>query len=595
MSKITQRPYPAETAAHLAASGISPLLARIYAARGIADAAQLDTDIKRLLPFALLKNAQKMASLLADAIADKKKLLIVADYDADGATACAVAMRGLSALGARVDFIVPNRFEYGYGLTPEIVQLAKGYAPDILLTVDNGIASVEGVAEATRLGMQVLVTDHHLPGDTLPDALCIVNPNQPGCDFPSKHLAGVGVMFYVLMALRAEMRARGVFASTTNSQNLPPLNPPFSGGKQAAPSPDKGRAGEGFAEPNLGNLLDLVALGTVADVVKLDDNNRILVQQGLQRIRAGRSCAGIQALLRVARRPAAQTSSYELGFMIGPRLNAAGRLEDMGIGIRCLLTDDAAEANEIAARLDALNHERRSIEADMQDSALAALDVFDPADGYSLSLFNEDWHQGVIGILASRLKDKFHRPVIAFARSQTGELKGSGRSIAGLHLRDALDLVSKRRPHLIQKFGGHAMAAGLSIREEHLNEFRQAFEAVAQELLDAEALVKTIATDGALEASEFSLGIARDLQRQVWGQGFPEPLFEGDFRVQTQRVVGEKHLKLKLSSPAGSFDAIRFFSAEPAPDTVRAVYSLSVNEYNGSESLQLIVRHWAGD
>jgi single-stranded-DNA-specific exonuclease len=563
MSKITQRPYPAETAAHLAASGISPLLARIYAARGIAHAAQLDTDIKRLLPFALLKNAQKMASLLADAIADKKKLLIVADYDADGATACAVAMRGLSALGARVDFIVPNRFEYGYGLTPEIVCLAKRSEPDILLTVDNGIASVEGVAEARRLGMQVLVTDHHLPGDTLPDALCIVNPNQPGCDFPSKHLAGVGVMFYVLMALRAELRERGTFAGKT--------------------------------EPNLGNLLDLVALGTVADVVKLDDNNRILVQQGLQRIRAGRSCAGIQALLRVARRPAAQASSYELGFMIGPRLNAAGRLEDMGIGIRCLLTDDAAEANEIAARLDALNHERRSIEADMQDSALATLDAFDPADGYSLSLFNEDWHQGVIGILASRLKDKFHRPVIAFARSQTGELKGSGRSIAGLHLRDALDLVSKRRPHLIQKFGGHAMAAGLSIREEHLNEFRQTFEAVAQELLDAEALVKTIATDGALEASEFSLGIARDLQRQVWGQGFPEPLFEGDFRVQTQRVVGEKHLKLRLSSPAGSFDAIRFFSAEPAPDTVRAVYSLSVNEYNGSESLQLIVRHWAGD
>jgi single-stranded-DNA-specific exonuclease len=305
-------------------------------------------------------------------------------------------------------------------------------------------------------------------------------------------------------------------------------------------------------------------------------------------------------LLRVARRQAAQASSYELGFMVGPRLNAAGRLEDMGLGIRCLLTDDASEASEIAARLDALNHERRSIEADMQDSALAALDTFDPADSFSLALFNEDWHQGVIGILASRLKDKFHRPVIAFARSQTGELKGSGRSIAGLHLRDALDLVSKRQPHLIQKFGGHAMAAGLSIREEHLNDFRQTFEAVAQELLDAEALVKTIATDGALEASEFSLGIARDLQRQVWGQGFPEPLFEGDFRVQTQRVVGEKHLKLTLrlcsgqalSSPARNFDAIRFFSAEPAPETIHAVYSLSVNEYNGSESLQLIVRHW---
>jgi len=560
MSKISRRPFPAETAEKLAASGIPPLLARIYAARGIAEAAQLDTDIKRLLPFALLKNAAAMGKLLADAIAAQKKILIVADYDADGATACAVGMRGLAALGAKVDFIVPNRFEYGYGLTPEIVQLAKKSEPDILLTVDNGIASVEGVAEAHRLGMQVLVTDHHLPGDTLPEAECIVNPNQPSCEFPSKNLAGVGVMFYVLMALRAEMRERGAFAGKT--------------------------------EPNLGNLLDLVALGTVADVVRLDDNNRILVQQGLQRIRAGRSCAGIQALLRIARRPAAQTSSYELGFIVGPRLNAAGRLEDMGLGIQCLLTDDAAEANDIAAKLDALNHERRSIEADMQDSALATLHAFDPADSFSLSLFNEDWHQGVIGILASRLKDKFHRPVIAFARSQTGELKGSGRSITGLHLRDALDLVSKRQPHLILKFGGHAMAAGLSIREEHLNEFRQAFESIAHELLDADALVKTVSTDGSLDAQEFTLSMARDLQRQVWGQGFPEPLFEGDFHVQSQRVVGEKHLKLKLSSPAGSYDAIRFFHADAAPETVHAVYSLSVNEYNGNETLQLIVRHW---
>ena len=563
MSKITSRPYSADTTRQLVHAGIAPLLARIYAARGIADAAQLDTDIRHLLPFSGLKNVERMAELLADAIADRKKLLVVADYDADGATACAVAMRGLGALGARVEFIVPNRFEYGYGLTPEIVRLAKKSDPDILLTVDNGIASVEGVAEATRLGMQVLVTDHHLPGDTLPDALCIVNPNQPGCTFPSKNLAGVGVMFYVLMALRAEMRKRGIFANQ--------------------------------AEPNLGNLLDLVALGTVADVVKLDDNNRILVQQGLQRIRAERACAGIQALLTIARRPVAQASSYELGFIVGPRLNAAGRLEDMSLGIRCLLTDDDNEARDIAAKLDALNHERRSIETDMQDSALATLDAFDPEDGFSLSLFNEDWHQGVIGILASRLKDKFHRPVIAFARSQTGELKGSGRSITGLHLRDALDLVSKRHPDLILKFGGHAMAAGLSIHEQNLHDFRLAFESVARELIDAEALIKTISTDGELESGEFSLDIARELQHQVWGQGFPEPLFEGDFRVQTQRVVGEKHLKLKLSSAAGSFDAIRFFSAEAAPDKIHAVYSLGINAYNGSESLQLIVRHWAGD
>lgn len=404
------------------------------------------------------------------------------------------------------------------------------------------------------------LNDHHLPSDTLPDAECIVNPNQPGCTFPSKNLAGVGVMFYVLLALRAELRKRGAFA-------------------------DK-------PEPNLGNLLDLVALGTVADVVKLDDNNRILVHQGLQRIRAGRACPGIMALLRIARRPAAQASSYELGFIVGPRLNAAGRLEDMGLGIRCLLTDDSDEANEIAAKLDALNQERRSIEADMQDTALASLASFDPAESYSLALFNDEWHQGVIGILASRLKDKFHRPVIAFARAQTGELKGSGRSISGLHLRDALDLVSKRQPQLILKFGGHAMAAGLSIPEQALDEFRSAFESVVQEMLDSEALVRSIATDGELDKAEFSLRMARELQKQVWGQGFPEPLFEGEFRVQTQRIVGEKHLKLKLSSPAGSFDAIRFFHADPAPDTVHAVYSLSINEYNGSETLQLIVRHW---
>lgn len=544
----------------LIASGIDPLLARIYAARGITDPAQLDTDIQRLLPHTLLKNAGRMAKLLADAIATNKKILIVADYDADGATACAVGVRGLRALGARVDFIVPNRFEYGYGLTPEIVQLASQRSPDILLTVDNGIASVEGVAEANRLGMDVLVTDHHLPADTLPAATCIVNPNLPGCPFPSKHLAGVGVMFYVLMALRAELRGRGAFI--------------------------------GKREPNLGNLLDLVALGTVADVVRLDDNNRILVQQGLQRIRAGRGCAGIRALLQVARKPANQATTYDLGFIVGPRLNAAGRLEDMSIGIRCLLTDDADEAAELAARLDALNHERRSIEADMQDSALASLHAFDPKDSYSLALFNEDWHQGVIGILASRLKDKFHRPVIAFARAQPGELKGSGRSIPGLHLRDALDLVAKRRPQLIRKFGGHAMAAGLSIAEDDLAEFRLTFETVARELLSADALVKTLITDGALAADEFRLDIARALQQQVWGQGFPEPLFEGEFRVESQRVVGEKHLKLKLSSPAGSLDAIRFFSVEPVTTSLRAVFSLHINEFNGRENLQLIVHEW---
>ena len=540
--------------------GMPALLARIFAARGILSRNQLDTGLSQLLPFTRLKNAQQMASLLADAITAKQRLLIVADYDADGATACAVGLRGLRAMGASVEFIVPNRFEYGYGLTPQIVHLAAQLKPDIIITVDNGISSVEGVAEAKKLGIAVLVTDHHLPGDTLPDALCIVNPNQPGCEFPSKNLAGVGVMFYVLLALRAELRSRRAFA----------VKP----------------------EPNLGNLLDLVALGTVADVVKLDENNRILVQQGLLRMRSGRACAGINALLQVAKKSTAQASAYEMGFIVGPRLNAAGRLEDMALGIQCLLTDDTAEAEEIAAKLDALNQERRSIEADMQQAALTALEHIDPTDGYSLALFDERWHQGVIGILASRLKDKFHRPVIAFARSQDGELKGSGRSIPGLHLRDALDLVAKQHPHLLQKFGGHAMAAGLSLHEEHFDEFQRAFETVAQSLLSPADLTKIIESDGVLSKEDFSVEIARSLEQQVWGQGFPQPLFDGVFKVESQRVVGEKHLKLKLSAGSGSYEAIHFFCADPMPANIRAVYSLGINEYNGRVSLQLIVRHW---
>ena len=560
MIQISQRSYPTNTAQQLIDTGIAPLLARVYAARGICNVTQLDTGLQYLLHFTKLKNAQKMACFLADAIAAQRKLLIVADYDADGATACAVGLRGLRMLGAQVDFIVPNRFEYGYGLTPEIVRLAAQSTPDILITVDNGIASVEGVAEANRLGMQVLVTDHHLPGDALPDALCIVNPNQPGCDFPSKNLAGVGVMFYVLLALRAELRARGAYTEQ--------------------------------AEPNLGKLLDLVALGTVADVVKLDENNRILVQQGLQRIRSMRACCGINALLQVASKNHAQVSSYELGFVVGPRLNAAGRLEDMSLGIACLISDDVTEAAKIAAQLDTLNHTRRDIEADMQQAALATLEHITPTDSCSLALFDETWHQGVIGILASRLKDRYHRPVIAFARSLNGEIKGSGRSIHALHLRDALDLVSKRHPHLLQKFGGHAMAAGLSLREEHFDEFKVAFEAVAQSLLSPADLTKIIETDGLLAPSEFTLSIARSLEQQVWGQGFPQPFFEGEFTVKSQRVVGEKHLKLKLTTASAAYDAIHFFCVDPMPACIRAVFNLAVNEYNGSVSLQLIVRHW---
>ncbi len=597
-------------------------MAKIFAARGIIDSKQLDTALAGLLPFDNLKNAREMARLLADAIAAQKKLMVIADYDADGATACAVAVRGLRAFGAQIDFIVPNRFEYGYGLTPEIVHLAAklplrygigestdereaakqllpqsaGYAsnvsqlhPDILITVDNGIASVEGVAEANRLGMQVFVTDHHLPGVTLPDAACIVNPNQPGCAFPSKSLAGVGVMFYVLLALRAELRIRGQMTE------------------------DRGR--------KLIELLDLVALGTVADVVKLDQNNRILVQQGLQRIRAGRACAGINALLQVAKKDPARVSSMDLGFTVGPRLNAAGRLDDMSLGINCLLTDDASTALQMAAKLDALNRERRSIETEMQDSALAALEQINrrvrhahqdapkegnphPTEGWAeltphsapygacLVLFDETWHQGVIGILASRLKDKFHRPTIAFARSSNGEIKGSGRSIAGLHLRDALDLVSKRHPALIWKFGGHAAAAGLSIAEADFENFVAAFEQACSELLSSNDLAQRIETDGSLEIAEMNLDVARSLDAQVWGQGFPAPQFNDDFIVQNQRVVGERHLKLRLMRNEKIIDAILFGHNEMLPGQIHAVYSLSVNEYNGTQSVQLIVRHW---
>jgi single-stranded-DNA-specific exonuclease len=560
MPEITPRSPSSSAVQSLFDSGYAPALARIFAARGITGREELDTSLAALPPPDSLKNAQEMACLLADAIAAKKKLLVIADYDADGATACAVAVRGLRGFGAQIDFIVPNRFEYGYGLTPEIVRLAAERGPDILLTVDNGIASVEGVAEANRLGMQVFVTDHHLPGDTLPDAACIVNPNQPGCNFPCKHLAGVGVMFYVLLALRAELRARGAFT------HLP--------------------------EPRLAGLLDLVALGTVADVVKLDRVNRILVQQGLQRIRAGRASPGINALLQAAGKRAEKASSQDLGFTVGPRLNAAGRLDDMSLGIACLLADDSAAATGIAVRLDALNRERRSIEADMQESALAALAQIDAGENFSLTLFDETWHQGVIGILASRLKDKFHRPVIAFARAHDGELKGSGRAIAGLHLRDALDLISKRHPALIRKFGGHAAAAGLSIAEADLEIFAAAFEQVSAEWLDACDLAQRIETDGTLEAAEMNLGMARLLDQQVWGQGFPAPLFNNDFRVNRQRVAGGKHLRLSLDAEGSKVEAMLFGHNEFLPEKIHAVYSLDVNEYNGMQSLQLIIRHW---
>jgi len=558
MLAITTRPVAPEVVAALTQSGVHPLLARVYAARGIVSDAQLATKLERLHAPESMLNLAHMATLLADAIAGKKKLLIVADYDADGATACAVGLRALRSMGASIDYLVPNRFEYGYGLTPEIVQLAaREKSPDVIITVDNGIASMDGVAEAHRLGIKVLITDHHLPGDVLPAAWCIINPNQHGCTFPSKHLAGVGVMFYLMLALRAVLRERG-------AAHL----------------------------PNLAHLLDLVALGTVADVVRLDENNRILVHQGLQRIRAGRAQAGVSALLRAAGRDPARAGTYDLGFAAGPRLNAAGRLTDMSLGIECLITDDEVRAQEIASELDALNRERRTIEADMQESALAALEQTADAGGYTLSLYNALWHQGVIGIVASRIKDKFHRPAVAFARGNDGEIKGSGRSIRGLHLRDALDLVSKRAPGLILRFGGHAAAAGLTLREADFERFRLVFEDVARTLLSPADLKREIETDGSLPVEHATLDAAHALSDGIWGQGFPEPRFLDPFEIVQQRIVGERHLKLRLCRDGRIFDGILFGHSEPLPEAIRAVYRFSINEYNGVTATQLMLDHW---
>jgi single-stranded-DNA-specific exonuclease len=555
---IIERSVPADVVSQLVAAGCHPLLARVYAARGVTGLPELDDAFTRLHPLDAMLNLGDMAKLLADAIHAKARLLIVADYDADGATACAVGIRALRAFGARVEYLVPNRFEYGYGLTPEIVRLAHArMRPDVLITVDNGIASIEGVEEANRLGMKVLVTDHHLPGERLPDAWCIVNPNQPGCGFPSKHLAGVGVMFYLMLALRAELRARGTLER----------------------------------EPQLAPLLDLVALGTVADVVRLDGNNRVLVQQGLKRMRAGRTQPGIAALFEAAGRDPTRASAYDLGFCLGPRLNAAGRLDDMALGIECLVTDDVARAQAIARQLDELNRERRAIEAEMQEAALNAI-ADDPGDACALALFHTDWHQGVIGIVASRLKDRFHRPVIAFARGIEGEIKGSGRSISGLHLRDALDLISKRHPGLILRFGGHAAAAGLTVRESDFDVFRCVWEDTVRSLVTAADLQRQIETDGSLGLGDATLASGKAIAHAVWGQGFPEPRFFDGFDVVNQRVVGGKHMKLKLSRAGRAFDAILFGECDPMPSRIEAVYRLDVNEFNGGETLQLTLQHW---
>jgi len=550
---------------------LHPVLARVYVQRGVESPAQLERGLAHLLPVDALKGIDTAAALLAEAIAQQQRILIVGDFDCDGATSSALAVRALRMLGAaHVDYLVPNRFEYGYGLTPEIVAVAAERRPDLIVTVDNGISSIDGVAAANARGIRVLVTDHHLPGSELPAAAAMVNPNQPGDGFPSKHLAGVGVIFYVMLALRAKLREQGAFAAG--------------------------------AEPNLAELLDLVALGTVSDVVVLDHNNRILVGQGLARIRAGQGNAGIAALIRVAKRNPANLVAADLGFALGPRLNAAGRLDDMSLGIELLLTDDPERAQALAQRLDDFNRERRAIEDEMKAEAMLILDEMALEEGadlpVGLCLYEPHWHQGVIGILASRIKDRLHRPVIVFAQAENGSLKGSARSVPGLHIRDALDAVAANNPGLLSKFGGHAMAAGLSLAADDFERFRNAFDAEVRRHLGPQDLCQEILSDGELPAEALSLELAETLRAGgPWGQGFPEPLFDGVFELVNRRIVGDKHLKLVVRPPGSeqALDAIAFNTVDddwPAEvQRVELAYRLDVNEFNGRRSAQLLVEY----
>jgi len=551
---------------------IHPLLHRIYSARGIQHERELQYQLAQLLK-PNFKGLQDAVSILADAVVAGAKIIIVGDFDADGATSSALAVLALRAMGAtNVDFLVPNRFEYGYGLTPEIVAVAAAQQPDVIVTVDNGISSIEGVQAARDLGIAVVVTDHHLAGSELPDADAIVNPNQPGCEFPSKNLAGVGVIFYVMNALRGELRNMGWFAES------------------------------GITEPNMASFLDLVALGTVADVVPLDYNNRILVSQGLQRIRAGFARPGIKALLEVAGKPLHKLVASDFGFSLGPRLNAAGRLDDMSLGIQCLLCESDHLAREMAMQMDELNRDRKAIETGMQQEAMTMLQRVLAADETSLPwgvcLFDETWHQGVIGILASRIKDRYHRPTIVFADAGDGQIKGSARSIAGFHIRDGLDAIAKRHPHLLQKFGGHAMAAGMSLAQNDFAEFAKAFDEEVRRQLRDEDLSAVVMSDGELSAPEFSLELAQQLREAgPWGQHFPEPIFDGEFYLVQQKLVGEKHLKMVLALGPNQqqiIDAIAFNIdpkawPNPAAARVRCAYKLDVNEFRGKKTVQLLV------
>ncbi len=580
--QLLQRDVPPRASHTLEQAGVHPLLARLLAARGVRGAEELDDSLARLLPPATMKGAAEAGRLLARAIAERRRICVVADYDCDGATACAVALRGLALLGAersQLAYVVPDRAVHGYGLTPAIVELARAQAfrsgalaPEVLVTVDNGIASHAGVQHARDAGMQVLVTDHHLPAVidgavSLPAADVIVNPNQPGCAFESKAIAGVGVMFYVLLATRAEQRAQGRY--------------------------------EAREQPRLDALLDLVALGTVADVVKLDANNRRLVAQGLKRVRSGRLQPGLAALFKAAGREPARAAGFDFGFALGPRINAAGRLADMTLGIECLLTDDAARAAELAQQLDAINRERREVESGMRELAEKTLEGYTASEAGAASaaappavtLFDESFHEGVVGIVAGRVKDRLHRPTFVFARGADGRLKGSGRSIAGFHLRDALDLVAKREPGLLLRFGGHAMAAGCTLGEDEaaVARFAAALHRVAEEWLDRATLTRTLRTDGPLAIEWFNPQTVAVLDAQVWGQGFEAPLFCDEVQVLQQRLLGEKHLKLRVRHAGQERDAIWFGHSEPLPAQARLAYRLSLDEWNGRQRVQMVV------
>ncbi len=562
MNQIIYRTHNNELYQHLLNHGADPFLSKLFAARSIQSHQEIQEELPLLLPYQSIKNIQAMAKRLYQAICHQEKITIVADYDTDGATACALGILALRALGGKVDYIVPNRFEHGYGLTESVVDLVLRNKPDIILTVDNGIASLNGITYAQHHGIEVMVTDHHLPAQILPECL-IVNPNQPGCPFPSKNLAGVGVIFYVLIALRALLREKNYF---TPSSSIP--------------------------EPNLGNWLDLVALGTVADVVNLDHNNRILVAQGLKRIRKQPVNKGIQALFAIAKRDPKKAETFDLGFAIAPRINAAGRLDDMSLGIQCLLAQTEAEALTLAQTLDQMNRERRSIEKEIHQEALTHLQNEMIADQYSIVASDKHWHEGVIGIVASRLKEHFHRPAIVFAATENGELKGSGRSISGFHLRDGLDWISKQNNDIILKFGGHAMAAGLTIKADHLSEFKQLFEQSVKLFTPEEMLKKAYTTDGILTIEEITLDNALKIRDKIWGQGFAFPTFVDEFSVSWQRLVGKNHKKVGLIKSGKVIEAMLFNCTEDLPEKITAVYRLVANEWREQYELQLYIDHW---